>query len=85
MTENRTTSVEVTFSNSFELKGVGERLSAGTYVVETEEEPLAVASSIGFRRIATTIRVPTLTGIAHHTIDPHELEKALKSDASKRN
>ena len=82
--ENRTNAYEVTFKHSFELKGVGERLSAGTYVIEEEEAPLPLSSVIGFRRIATTIRVPTSMGISHHAIDHADLERALKRDAAAR-
>jgi hypothetical protein len=80
--ENRTTTYEVTFNHSFEIKGVGERLSAGTYVIEDEEAPLMLSSAIGYRRIATTIRVPTAMGVSNHSIAHADLEKALQRDAA---
>lgn len=80
--ENRTNSYEVTFKHSFEIKGVGERLSAGTYVIEDEEAPLPLSSAIGYRRIATRIRVPTAMGVSHHLIAHADLEKAMKRDAA---
>jgi hypothetical protein len=82
--ENRTSAYEVTFNHSFELKGVGERLSAGTYVIEDEEAALPLSSAIGFRRISTTIRVPSAMGVSHHSIDHADLERALKRDAATR-
>lgn len=80
--DNRTVSYEVTFTRSFELKGVGERLSAGSYVIEDEEAPLPVAAAIAYRRIATTIRVPTSAGMSIFTISHADLERALKRDAA---
>ena len=70
----------MTFSAPFRLSGFEELLSAGTYVVETDEEALEGQAHTGFRRIATTIRLRTGATIEHHQIDPGELEAALQRD-----
>lgn len=70
----------MTFSAPFRLSGFEELLSAGTYVVETDEGALKGQAHTGFRRIATTIRIRTGATIEHHQIDPWELEAALQRD-----
>ena len=76
----RSTRKPVTFSAPFRLSGFEELLSAGTYVVETDEEALEGQAHTGFRRIATTIGIRTGATIEHHQIDPRELEAALQRD-----
>jgi hypothetical protein len=79
---SRTSSRTVTFKRPFALSGI-ERLPAGTYAVETEEEALDV-SFPAFRRTATFIFLPCSSHAATPaqmvTIDPLELEAALARD-----
>lgn len=76
----RSTRRPVTFSAPFRLSGFEELLSAGTYMIETDEEALEGQSHTGFRRTATTISIQTGATIEHHQIDPRELESALQRD-----
>ena len=81
----RTTSKTVTFMHPFSLTGTDEVQPAGTYTVETDEEPLQVASIPAYRRIATLIRLSARsTGtVLTHIVEtnPVELAGALARDA----
>jgi hypothetical protein len=85
MTE-RTTRKTVTFTQPFSLSAIGEVQPAGTYTVETNEEPLQGVSFPAYRRIETLIFLPSRPGGARVervvNIDPFELEAAQKNDAS---
>lgn len=80
----RTTQTAVTFSRPFTVMGVDGLQQAGTYAVETDEEPLPTWSS-GYRRVATWIRLPGPQGGAASSqivmIDPEELAATLAKDA----
>jgi hypothetical protein len=80
----RTSTKTVTFKRSFVLGGLNEVLPAGTYSVETDEEPIEGISFVAYRRILTLIHLPAKSGnprLARTlTIDPNELEEALKRD-----
>ncbi|RUP00376.1 hypothetical protein [Hyphomicrobium sp.] len=82
---DRTTRKSVTFSRPFELAGVNEKFDAGTYEVETIEELIEGLSFVAYRRVATTIEIPTkiLGGFARQvlTIDPNDLEAAIGADS----
>jgi hypothetical protein len=82
----RTTTRTVTFSRPFTLSGIDGIQPAGSYVVETDEEPIQELSFSAYRRIATLLLLPSRPGstilaqIA--TIDPLELKAALERDAT---
>ena len=78
---NRTT---VTFQNPVLLGGVDGVLPAGSYTIETEEERIEMLSFEAYRRVSTTISLPSI-GTASLTrqivdIDPHELAAAQERD-----
>lgn len=80
----RTSEKTVTFRKPFVLGGLDEVLPAGDYSVETDEELLDGVSFPAYRRILTVIHLheksnnPCLTRTM--TIDPNELDAALKRD-----
>lgn len=80
----RTTKRTVTFANSFILGAFDEVLPPGTYDVETDEELLEGPSFHAYRRILTLIHLPAKSGYRRLsrtlTVDPNELDAALKRD-----
>ncbi len=86
MTE-RITRTTVTFRHPFELAGVEGEQPAGTYAVETTEEPISGLSFLAYRRVSTTIEVASgQFGAASRqvaNIEPPDLDAALKKDATK--
>jgi hypothetical protein len=86
MTE-RITHTTVTFRHPFELAGVEGEQPAGTYSVETTEEPIGGLSFLAYRRVSTAIVVASRQfGPASRqvvTIEPLDLDAALKRDATK--
>lgn len=80
----RTSMSTVTFSKPFILGGFDEKLPAGTYNVETDEELLEGISFLAYRRISTLIHLhakPGHPGVTQTmTIDPNELNAALDRD-----
>ena len=80
----RTSKKTVTFRKPFVLGGFDEVLPPGAYNVETDEELLEGISFPAYRRILTVIHLhakfdnPGL--IRTLTIDPNELDAALKHD-----
>ena len=80
----RITKKKVSFHNAFSLKSIEGEWPAGEYTIETEEEPLDIASFLAYRRIATTMIVRPKKGRPGAThfldIDPKELEDALARD-----
>jgi hypothetical protein len=54
----RTSCRNVRFTRPFLLRGIVEEQPAGSYSVETDEEPLETASVVAHRRISTLIRLP---------------------------
>lgn len=84
MTE-RTTRTSVTFSHPFSLAGIDGVQHAGTYRIEAVEVRLDNMSFIAYRRVSTTIELPAVSSASLRrqvTIDPVELETALKRDRS---
>jgi hypothetical protein len=81
----RITRRSVTFLHPFSLVGVDGVQPAGTYTVETVEEPLENLSFIAYRRVSTTIVLPSSTTPTVRRqaviIDPGDLEAAQKIDA----
>ena len=82
----RTKQELVTFAHPFSLAGVDGQLGPGTYTVEVIEEPIDGLSFVAYRRVSTTIILPSAQyGYASKqavTIDPHDLEAALVKDAA---
>jgi hypothetical protein len=80
----RTSKRTVTFRRPFVLGGSDELLPAGAYRVETDEELLEGISFPAYRRVLTLIRLqarPGHPGLTQTlTIDPNELDAALKRD-----
>ena len=58
----RSTRQTVTFTRPFSLPGIAGLQPAGSYVVETDEELLEGLSFPVYRRVATTIFLPTQPG-----------------------
>jgi hypothetical protein len=75
----------VTFLHPFSLAGVEGEQAAGTYAVETVEEPIDGLSFVAYRRVSTTIVLPSPQyGSASRqaiAIDPLDLDAARKRDA----
>jgi hypothetical protein len=80
----RTSEKTVTFSRPFVLGEFDEVLPAGAYSVETDEERLEGISFPAYRRILTVIHLHAKSGhpglTRALTIDPKELEAALRRD-----
>jgi hypothetical protein len=78
----------ITFLHPFELADVEGMLPAGDYTIETIEEPIEGLSMVAYRRVSTTIVVPSPRyGMASRqmvTIDPSDLEAVRKRDAERR-
>ncbi|HWG79311.1 MAG TPA: hypothetical protein VN681_06025 [Stellaceae bacterium] len=82
----RTTTRNVIFARPFVLRGIAEEQPAGTYTVETDEEPIGNGPVTAYRRISTLIRLPGLPGslVLEQVvdIDAAELAAALEKDAA---
>ena len=73
------------FRRPFTLKGIDRELPAGSYRVATDEELIEGLSFPVYRRVATMIFIPAQRqrgAIEMVTIDPADLQIALKRDAS---
>ena len=82
MTAARTTSKTVTFKRPFVLDGFPELLPAGSYTVDTEEEPLDSMLVMAWRRVSTTLRVRVDGATECRAIDPDALHEALMRDGA---
>ena len=75
----------VTFTHAFSLAGVAEQQRPGIYTVETIEELVDAPTLVAYRRVSTTIMLPSPEyGYASKQavmIDPSDLEAAKKKDA----
>ena len=80
----RTRRETLTFAHSFTLRGVDGVQPAGTYTVQTDEEPIEGISFLAYRRIATVIFLPLPHGGAGSfeavTVSPEDLEAAHARD-----
>ncbi len=80
----RVTHKSVEFPHPFRLAGVDEVQPAGTYDVETVEEPIDGLSFLAYRRVSTTIGLHGSTAATvstqYATIDPEDLASALVRD-----
>lgn len=81
----RTTRTTVTFTRPVRLSALDGTVPAGTYEVETEEEPVEGLSFAAYRRVSCIILVPGPPGgpvqVQAVPIDPAELEAALRDGA----
>ena len=80
----RTNRKTVKFDNPFTIERGGRLLPAGDYEVVTDEELIEGLSFPAYRRIATMMLVPALSGGAVEmlTVDPAALATAVKRDAA---
>jgi hypothetical protein len=79
MTE-RLTHTTVTFAHPFSLRGVEGTFPAGVYPVAVTEEQLDGLTLTAYRRVKTTIELPTNSARQLVEIVPADLEAALASD-----
>ncbi|MCH9671896.1 MAG: hypothetical protein K0U93_10660 [Gammaproteobacteria bacterium] len=81
----RTSKKTITFNRPFALSGVDEVLPAGSYTVETDEEPLEGISFLAYRRLSTRLHLGGApgSGVLNRviTIDPKELDAALEHNS----
>ena len=81
----RTTRKSVTFGHPFCLSAIDAIQPSGTYTVDTDEELIDGLSFLAYRRVATLLHLPSTSSRAGVTeiitVDPSELETALKRDA----
>ena len=81
----RTRREQVTFLHPFSLAGVEQEQGPGTYTVETIDEPVDAPTVVAYRRLSTTILLPSPQyGYASKQavlIDPIDFEAARNKDA----
>ena len=80
--KTRSKSVVVTFRRPFILDGFDKVLSAGNYIVDTEEEQIDSISVTAWRRVSTTMRVRIDGTTEFRSIDADELKEALLRDSA---
>jgi hypothetical protein len=80
----RTSETTVVFKHAFRLPEFETPQPAGSYRVVTDEEEISGLSFLAFRRVATTLRLPSLAAHGRPekmiSIDPHALSAALAAD-----
>ncbi|KAB2943492.1 MAG: hypothetical protein K8F92_13945 [Hyphomicrobium sp.] len=83
MTE-RLTNATVTFAHPFSLRGVQGTFPPGVYSVVVTEEQLDGLSFVAYRRVRTTIELPSTNSasLSRQLVEvvPADLEAALASD-----
>lgn len=82
--DERVISRVVTFVRPFSLNGVDGELAAGSYTIETVEEPIAGLSFLAYRRVSTAIVLRANDGRSRQivTIDAQDLAAVEARDAS---
>jgi hypothetical protein len=84
--QDRITRRLVTFLRPFSLGGVEGEQPAGTYEIETIEAPIDCLSFLSYRRVSTTIELPSgfsaMMSRQLVEIDPLDLEAAQTRDAA---
>ena len=84
--QDRITRRLVVFQHPFSLPGVEGERPAGTYAVETIEAPIDGLSFLAYRRVSTTIELPSdiAAMISRQVveIEPLDLEAAEKRDVA---
>ncbi|MEK9945382.1 MAG: hypothetical protein VW999_05285 [Alphaproteobacteria bacterium] len=82
----RTTLRTVTFKKPLVLRDHDEVLPAGTYRVETDEEPISGISFLAYRRTQTILHLLPRHGLRQSlAIDPDDLVAALDRDHAAEN
>lgn len=76
----RTSRRTVTFTQPFEIAGMGGVQPPGRYVVETDEETIDELSFVAWRNIESRLQVSRGGTTQVFTIDRAELEAALARD-----
>lgn len=76
----RTTSMTVSFSAAFTLKGRPETFPAGSYEVETDEDVVEGNGRSAYVRVATLLHVRSPGMTRTLAVDPDDLERALAAD-----
>jgi len=88
MTE-RSSRKTVTFAYPFSLNGIEGTFPPGTYTIEVTDEQLNGLSFIAYRRVTTTITLPSsnTANVSRQLveIEPADLEEALARDAEAGN
>ncbi len=84
--DERVTTRAVTFVRPFALNGIDGELAAGSYTIETIEEPIAGLSFVACRRVSTAIVLSANGGLSRQvvTIDAQDLATAEAWDAASR-
>lgn len=82
--EERVTSRAVKFVRPFSLKGIDQEIPAGSYTIETIEEPIAGLSFVAYRRVSTAIVLSANGGRSRQIvmIDAQDLAAAEARDGS---
>lgn len=84
----RTTETNVTFKRPFSRSEFERPQSAGTYRVVADDEEISDLSFLAFRRIATTLRLPSPAASRRREemvpIDAHALSAALAADGERQ-
>ncbi|WP_294537842.1 hypothetical protein [uncultured Rhodoblastus sp.] len=84
----RTTETLVTFRRPFHLSQFDSAQPAGTYRLVTDEEEISGLSRVAFRRVGTTLRLPSLETKGGPeqmvSIDASEFGIALAADGEER-
>jgi hypothetical protein len=78
--ERRTTTETVIFRHPFRLAGFAHDEAPGIYTVEVEQEALDTLSFLGWRHIATSIRLRREGATECVPVDPLELSEARDRD-----
>ncbi len=79
----RVTREAVTFTEPFRVEGTGGEWPAGTYEIETVEEPLETLSMLAYRVVSTSIRLP-LPKSGPHSYQIAGIDAALVRAAKRR-
>ena len=80
----QTLTSEVVFRQPFVLSGLDGVQAPGLYKIETYSELLDIPTAVAYRRLSTSIELHAQAAgiIRRATIDPAELEEALRLDAA---
>ena len=78
--ERRTTTETVIFRHPFRLTGFDRDEAPGIYTLEIEEEALDTLTLIGWRHIATTLRLRRHGATECVSINPAEFREARERD-----
>jgi hypothetical protein len=78
-----TTQSAVTFSAPFTLNNDIGELPAGTYDIEVDEVEFLAGENIGYRGVSTLLFVRGPGTIRTLTVEPDQIEAALREDAWK--